>query len=195
LHVSIDHERIRVAVAMSKCERAAERIGDNPPSDLSPRPQLKKSDFHYDLPTELIAQQPLSERSASRLLVVDPVARAFADRRFGDLLEYVRAGDLLVFNDTRVLPARLFGHKESGGAVEILIERVLGAHEARAQLGVSKKPKPGSRIVLGDGSGVTVLGREGEFFTLRFDGSEPLERLLARLGRMPLPALHRKGRR
>jgi len=172
---------------MSKCERAAERIGDNPPSDLSPRPQLKKSDFHYDLPTELIAQQPLSERSASRLLVVDPVARGFADRRFGDLLEYLRAGDLLVFNDTRVLPARLFGHKETGGAVEILIERVLGAHEARAQLGVSKKPKPGSRIVLDDGSGVTVLGREGEFFALRFDGSEPLERLLARLGRMPLP--------
>ena len=148
---------------------------------------MKRSDFHYDLPTELIAQQPLSERSASRLLVVDPVARTFADRRFGDLLEYVRAGDLLVFNDTRVLPARLFGHKETGGAVEILIERVLGAHEARAQLGVSKKPKPGSRIVLDDGSGVTVLGREGEFFALRFDGSEPLERLLARLGRMPLP--------
>ncbi|HET7064549.1 MAG TPA: tRNA preQ1(34) S-adenosylmethionine ribosyltransferase-isomerase QueA [Rudaea sp.] len=148
---------------------------------------MKKTDFHYELPTDLIAQQPLSERSASRLLVVDPVAHGFADRHFGDLLEYVRAGDLLVFNDTRVLPARLFGRKETGGVVEILIERVLGAHEARAQLGVSKKPKPGSRIVLDDGSPVTVLGREGEFFSLRFDGSEPLERLLARLGRMPLP--------
>jgi S-adenosylmethionine:tRNA ribosyltransferase-isomerase len=157
------------------------------PSALSPQPSLKKSDFHYDLPADLIAQQPLSERSASRLLVVDPVAGRFADRHFGDLLEYLRAGDLLVFNDTRVLPARLFGRKETGGAVEILIERVLGAHEARAQLGVSKKPKAGSRIALDDGSIVTVLGREGEFFTLRFDGSEPLERLLARLGRMPLP--------
>ncbi len=148
---------------------------------------MKKSDFHYDLPSELIAQQPLSERSASRLLVVDPVAHSFADRHFVDLVDYLHAGDLLIFNDTRVLPARLYGRKESGGAVEILIERVTGAHEARAQLGVSKKPKPGSRIVLDDGSAVTVLGREGEFFSLRFDGSEPLERLLARLGRMPLP--------
>jgi S-adenosylmethionine:tRNA ribosyltransferase-isomerase len=148
---------------------------------------LKKSDFHYDLPTELIAQQPLPERSASRLLVVDPIAHGFADRHVGDLLEYLHAGDLLVFNDTRVLPARLFGRKETGGAVEILIERVLGAHDARAQLGVSKKPKPGSRIVLDDGSSVTVLGREGEFFALRFDGAEPLEKVLARLGRMPLP--------
>jgi S-adenosylmethionine:tRNA ribosyltransferase-isomerase len=148
---------------------------------------LKKSDFRYELPTELIAQQPLSERSASRLLVIDPVAHSFADRHFGDLLEYLRAGDLLVFNDTRVLPARLFGRKETGGAVEILIERVLGARDARAQLGVSKKPRPGSRIRLDDGSLVTVLGREGEFFILRFDGSEPLEKVLARLGRMPLP--------
>ncbi|HSE13835.1 MAG TPA: tRNA preQ1(34) S-adenosylmethionine ribosyltransferase-isomerase QueA [Rudaea sp.] len=148
---------------------------------------MKKSDFHYDLPTELIAQQPLSERSASRLLVVDPVARTLADRRFVDLLDYVRAGDLLVFNDTRVLPARLFGRKETGGAVEILIERVLGAHEARAQLGVSKKPKAGSRIVLDDGTAVVVLGREDGFYTLRFDVAEPLEKVLARVGRMPLP--------
>jgi len=148
---------------------------------------MQRSDFHYDLPPELIAQAPLPERRASRLLVLDGGTGATQDRLFADLPDLLRAGDLLVFNDTRVLPARLFGHKETGGAVEILIERVLGAHEARAQLGVSKKPKPGSRIVLDDGSGVTVLGREGEFFALRFDGSEPLERLLARLGRMPLP--------
>ena len=148
---------------------------------------MKKSDFHYDLPAELIAQQPLSERSASRLLVVDPVARRFEDKHFGDLPGYLRAGDLLVFNDTRVLPARLFGRKETGGAVEILIERVIGTHEARAQLGVSKKPRPGSRILLDDGSSITVAGRDGEFFVLHFDASEPLERVLARVGRMPLP--------
>jgi len=148
---------------------------------------LKKSDFHYDLPPELIAQAPLPERSASRLLVVDAGAGGFEDRRFTDLAEYLRAGDMLVFNDTRVLPARLFGRKESGGAVEILIERVTGAHEARAQLGVSKKPKAGGRIVLADGSTAEVLGRDGEFFQLRFDSSEPLEKLLLRLGRMPLP--------
>ena len=99
----------------------------------------------------------------------------------------LQPGDLLVFNDTRVLPARLFGHKESGGAVEILIERVTGTHEARAQLGVSKKPKEGGRILLADGSAVTVLGREGEFFRLRFESHEPLEKILLRLGEMPLP--------
>ena len=148
---------------------------------------MKKSDFHYELPAELIAQQPLPERSASRLLVVDSARRAFEDRQFGDVVEWLRDGDLLIFNDTRVLPARLFGRKQTGGAVEILIERVLGTHEALAQLGVSKKPREGSAIELTDGSLVRVLGREGEFYTLRFDAGEPLERRLARLGRMPLP--------
>jgi S-adenosylmethionine:tRNA ribosyltransferase-isomerase len=149
---------------------------------------VKKSDFYYELPNELIAQVPLPQRSASRLLVVDAPADEFADRQFSDLGEYLRGGDLLVFNDTRVLPARLYGHKETGGAVEILIERVTGAHDALAQLGVSKKPKPGSRIILDEGgSALTVLGREGEFYTLRHDGPEPLEKLLMRLGRMPLP--------
>ncbi|MBS0569086.1 MAG: tRNA preQ1(34) S-adenosylmethionine ribosyltransferase-isomerase QueA [Proteobacteria bacterium] len=153
---------------------------------------MKKSDFHYDLPPELIAQAPLSERSASRLLVVDVPARGFADRQFTDLGEYLKPGDLLMFNDTRVLPARLYGRKETGGAVEILIERVTGAHEAIAQIGVSKKPKAGSRIILDDGgledgSVLEVLGREGEFYTLRYGGHEPLEKLLLRLGHMPLP--------
>jgi len=148
---------------------------------------VKKSDFHYDLPTELIAQAPLAQRSASRLLVADVPARQFADRQFTDLVEYLNPGDLLVFNDTRVLPARLYGRKQTGGAVEILIERVTGTHDAVAQLGVSKKPKPGSRIVLDDGSAFEVLGREGEFYTLRHVGPEPLEKLLLRLGHMPLP--------
>ena len=148
---------------------------------------MNKSDFRFDLPSEMIAQRPLAERSASRLLVVDAAARRFEDRRFTDLATLLRPGDLLVFNDTRVLPARLFGHKESGGAVEILIERVTGAHEARAQLGVSKKPKAGARIILHDGTEVSVLGRDGEFFLLRFETIEPLEKLLLRVGRMPLP--------
>lgn len=148
---------------------------------------MKKSDFHYDLPVELIAQQPLPQRSASRLLVVDPATQHLADRQFADVVEYLRAGDLLIFNDTRVLPARLYARKESGGAVEILIERVLGTHEALAQLGVNRKPQAGSHLLLDDGSRVEVRGREGEFYTLRFDASVPLERRLARLGRMPLP--------
>ena len=121
---------------------------------------MKKSDFHFDLPPELIAQTPLAERSASRLLVVDAATQRFEDRRFTDLVELLSPGDLLVFNDTRVLPARLYGRKDTGGAVEILIERITSAHEARAQLGVSKKPKAGGRIVFDDGSAATVIGRE-----------------------------------
>ena len=148
---------------------------------------MNKRDFHFDLPPELIAQAPLAERSGSRLLLADAAVGRVEDLRFTDLPGLLRAGDLLVFNDTRVLPARLFGHKASGGAVEILIERITGTHEARAQLGVSKKPRPGGRIILHDGSEVSVLGRDGEFFLLRFETAEPLEKVLLRLGRMPLP--------
>ncbi|MBL0164173.1 MAG: tRNA preQ1(34) S-adenosylmethionine ribosyltransferase-isomerase QueA [Xanthomonadales bacterium] len=148
---------------------------------------MKKSDFHFDLPPELIAQQPLAERSASRLLLLDAAKASMADRQLRELPDLLRAGDLLVFNDTRVLPARLFGRKETGGAVEILIERVTGSHEATAQLGVSKKPKEGAAIELADASLARVLGRDGEFFRLRFESAEPLERLLLKLGRMPLP--------
>lgn len=158
---------------------------------------MKKSDFAFDLPSELIAQTPLQRRSASRLLCVDVAASKFFDRTFTDLTTLLRPGDLLVFNDTRVLPARLFGRKASGaangaptgsgGRVEILIERVLDSNQARAQLGVSKKPKPNSLIFLDDGTPVRVLGRDGEFFLLQFEGKEALEALLARVGRMPLP--------
>ncbi len=148
---------------------------------------MKKSDFHYELPAELIAQTPLPERSASRLLVLDVERRNWHDRRFRDLPDLLRAGDLLVFNDTRVMPARLFGRKQSGGAVEILIERITGAHTAIAQLGVSKKPRPGSSIVLDDGAEVRVLSRNGGFYELAFECSEPLDKLLLRVGHVPLP--------
>ena len=148
---------------------------------------MKKSDFNFELPPELIAQAPLAERSASRLLLLDVPARTWQDRMFRELPSLLRKGDLLVFNDTRVLPARLYGHKPSGGAVEILIERVTGAHEATVQLGVSKTPRVGTAIVLADGSHATVVGRDEAFFHLRFESPEPLERLLQRLGEMPLP--------
>jgi S-adenosylmethionine:tRNA ribosyltransferase-isomerase len=153
---------------------------------------VNKSDFQFELPPALIAQAPLPERSASRLLVLDVNSPRLDDRRFGELPGLLRAGDLLVFNDTRVLPARLFGRKDSGGAVEILIERVTGSHEVIAQLGVSKKPREGGRIVLTDGSLVSVLGREGEFFRLRFDTYEDAQAVLLRLGRMPLPPYIRR---
>jgi len=148
---------------------------------------LKKSDFHYDLPPELIAQAPLPERSASRLLVVPPGDEGFQDRAFRDLPSLLRSGDLVVFNDTRVIPARLFGQKATGGRVEILIERLLGGFDARVQLGVSKSPKPGARIALDAGGEVEVLGREGEFYLVRFHVTESLEQFLLHAGRLPLP--------
>lgn len=153
----------------------------------SDRFAVKKSDFHYDLPVELIAQQPLPERSASRLLRVPPAPGEFEDRSMRELPELLAPGDLLVFNDTRVIPARLFGYKDTGGRVEILIERILDAREAKAQLGFSKAPKPGSRIVLDAGGELEVVGREDAFYRLRLQSHETFEQLLTRAGRLPLP--------
>jgi len=147
---------------------------------------VKRSDFHFHLPPELIAQEALDDRAASRLLVLDADGR-IADRSFRDLPALLAPGDLLVFNDTRVLPARLHGHKDSGGQVEILVERLQGEHEALAQVRASKPPRPGRRLALEDGSAVEVLGREGEFYRLRFDPAEPLRERLQRIGHMPLP--------
>ena len=149
---------------------------------------MKKSDFHYELPEELIAQAPLPERSASRLLVVPPGDAPFADRHVRDLPEWLQPGDLLVFNDTRVIPARLFGQKESGGRVEILIERLLPENAARAQVGASKSPKPGSVVRFADAFDAEVLGRggpDGGLFHLKLSG-EPFE-LLEQHGHVPLP--------
>lgn len=147
---------------------------------------MQKSDFHFELPPELIAQQPLAERSASRLLLVPPQG-AFADHGIRDLPALLRKGDLLVFNDTRVIPARLFGAKDSGGRVEILIERLLSATEARAQLRASKSPRPGTRIHLDAGGQAEVLARDEGFFTLRFAVDAPLADWLVQAGRLPLP--------
>ncbi|MBS0192813.1 MAG: tRNA preQ1(34) S-adenosylmethionine ribosyltransferase-isomerase QueA [Proteobacteria bacterium] len=158
---------------------------------------MKKSDFHFDLPEALIAQAPLPQRSASRLLVLPGEnaadgSPALADRHVCDLPDLLQPGDLLVFNDTRVLPARLFGRKASGGRVEILIERLLGGQDARAQLGASKPSRAGTRIVLDGGGQAEVLGRDGEFYDLRFDTPEPLEKWLLHAGQMPLPPyIHR----
>ena len=153
---------------------------------------MKKSDFHFELPEALIAQMPLPERSASRMLVVPPGAAPFVDRQVRDLPEWLNPGDLLVFNDTRVIPARIFGQKQSGGRVEILIERLLPDHCARVQIGASKSPKAGSRIALDAGGEAEVLGRDGEFYQLRFHVADGLESWLLKAGRLPLPPyIHR----
>ena len=114
-------------------------------------PTMQLSDFDYSLPQELIAQKPLSERSASRLLLLDPSARTCSDRQFADIVDLVDAGDLLVFNDTLVIPARLFGRKAGGGRIEVLVERVLDDGTLLAHVRASKAPKPGAELNLEDG--------------------------------------------
>ena len=147
---------------------------------------MKRSDFHFDLPPELIAQRPLARRGASRLLCLDGPTGAVSDRHFADLPALLRPGDLLVFNDTRVMRARLFGHKASGGRVEILVERLLGPDRVLAQVRASKSPKPGGRLLLESGAALECLGREGEFFQLRaLDSDFPT--LMERHGHIPLP--------
>ena len=147
---------------------------------------MKRQDFHFDLPEELIAQQPLARRSDSRLLHLQRRGGALSDGMFRDLPGFLQAGDLLVFNNTRVIPARLFGRKESGGRVEIMLERLLSDTECLAQLRASKTPRAGGRILLEDGSELEVLGREGDFFHLR-SLQAGLSELLEALGHMPLP--------
>ncbi len=143
---------------------------------------MRISDFDYALPAELIARYPTAERRASRLL---EVGDELNDRRFADLPTLLRPGDLLVFNDTRVIHARLHGRKETGGRCELLIERIEGEDSALAQVRASKTPKPGSRIELPGNVSAVVGGRRGEFFSLTF--SAPLAQYLDQFGEVPLP--------
>lgn len=150
---------------------------------------MQLSDFDFDLPPELIAQHPLAERSASRLLDVNPQG-LLTDRQVRDLPKLLNPGDLLIFNNSKVVPARLRARKPTGGAVELLVERVLDQHEAWVMLRASHKPQPGSRLTLLDhdnqpASAVTVLERNDAMFRLRFD--DPIWTTLDRLGEIPLP--------
>jgi S-adenosylmethionine:tRNA ribosyltransferase-isomerase len=144
------------------------------------------SDFDFDLPDARIAQVPLPDRSASRLLQLD--GDRITDRHFADIVDQLQAGDVLVMNNTRVLKARFFGQKESGGQVEVLVERVLDNRTVLAQVRASKSPKPGNRIRLADAFDVTTGERAGEFFTLHFpnEGGDVFE-LIEAHGRLPLP--------
>jgi len=146
---------------------------------------MRTDEFDFDLPEELIAQHPPEQRGASRLLFAH--GGIVEDQHFADLLQLVKSGDVLVMNDTRVIKARLMGIKESGGAVEVLVERVLNKHEVLAQVRASHSPREGSRLLLSKILQVDVLGRKGEFFHLRFTSSEDVFILLERHGRIPLP--------
>lgn len=150
--------------------------------------QLQLSDYHIDIPTSLIAQHPLPDRAASRLMALNATEPgSIAHHQFDQLPQLLRRGDLLVLNNTRVIPARLHGHKETGGRVEILLERVLPPQQLLVMIKASKSPAPGSQIVLGGGRRVEVMGRQDNFFVLDIgDDVDPFT-LLEEQGQVPLP--------
>ncbi|MDQ3260644.1 MAG: tRNA preQ1(34) S-adenosylmethionine ribosyltransferase-isomerase QueA [Pseudomonadota bacterium] len=148
---------------------------------------MRTADFDYQLPPELIAQHPLPERVASRLLHLDGNTGTLSQGRFADLPGYFRDGDLLVFNNTRVIKARLTGRKVSGGAVDVLVERVLNDHHVLAHVRASKAPQPGGEMLLAGELHVTMLERRGELFHLRFAATDGVLDLLERYGAVPLP--------
>lgn len=146
---------------------------------------MRTEDFDFELPERLIAQHPPKQRGASRLLHVG--LAGLEDKTFFDLPSLLNEHDLLILNDTRVLKARLFGKKATGGQIEVMVERVLGEHEVLAKVRASKSPKAGSTFELADAVTVEVLGREDEFFHLRFACEAPVEAVLERYGKLPLP--------
>ncbi len=146
---------------------------------------MRVADFNFELPDALIARHPLAQRQGSRLLSLDGPTGSLAHRQFSDLLEYLRPGDLMVFNNTRVIPARLFGQKASGGKLEVLVERVLDNRRVLAHVRSSKSPKPGSTILIDGGAEAQMLARHDALFELGFN--EDVLPLLERVGHMPLP--------
>ena len=148
---------------------------------------MQLTDFSFDLPDELIARYPLPERSSSRLLVLHGANGAVEHKRFTDLLDYLDEGDLLVFNNTRVIPARLNGHKATGGKVEILIERITSEREALCHIKASKSPKPEARIHLENGAELEVTGRDDNLFLIKLVSEGSLIELCHEQGHMPLP--------
>ena len=148
---------------------------------------MRTDEFTFELPQHLIAQHPPKQRGASRLLQVRTDNDNCEHRLFADLPGLLKQGDLLILNDTRVIKARLFGKKESGGVIEVLVERMLDEHEVLAQVRASKAPQAGGRMILADCIDVTVLGRVGEFYHLRFEGEESVSDLLEQYGQLPLP--------
>ncbi len=147
---------------------------------------MRTADFDFSLPESLIAQFPPAARASSRLLHLDDSGE-LSDRQFTDLPSYVRRGDVLVFNDTRVIKARLFGRKASGGQIELLVERVTDEHEALAFIRASHAPQPGSTLTLADAVTLTVLAREADLYRLRFDTDASVLDVLEQHGALPLP--------
>ncbi|MEY3883782.1 MAG: hypothetical protein RIS87_897 [Pseudomonadota bacterium] len=148
---------------------------------------MRTEDFDFYLPDSLIAQHPTSERTASRMLHVNGMDGSLHDEAFSDLTNFLNAGDLVVFNDTRVIKARLFGHKLTGGNVEVLIERVIDQHTAYAHVRASRAPKIGNQLTLSDAFNVEVTARHDDLFELRFLSDISVLDLLEQHGALPLP--------
>jgi len=148
---------------------------------------MQTSDFDYHLPNELIAQKPLAQRSASRLLQISPLTGEMINGQFTDIITFLNSGDLLVFNDTRVVPARLFGQKQTGGKIEVLVERILDDKTLLAHVRASKSPKPGAVLLLEDQISCVMTAREGALFELTQDSDKSWLTLLNQFGHMPLP--------
>ena len=152
---------------------------------------MRRTDFTFNLPEELIAQQPVAERTASRLLVLDGKTGETEDKVFTDLIDLLQSGDVLVFNNTQVIPARLHGKKASGGKVEVLVERIVDEHVALAHIRASKSPKPGTELIFEQGNTAEVTGREGDLFIVKFNHNKQEQNtvldILNAIGHMPLP--------
>jgi S-adenosylmethionine:tRNA ribosyltransferase-isomerase len=148
---------------------------------------MRTTDFDFYLPETLIAQHPTTERTASRMLHLEGNSGKLQDQLFIDLPDFLSAGDLVVFNDTRVIKARLFGNKQSGGQVEVLIERVINQHTAYAHVRASRAPKVGSRLTLAEAFEVEVTARHDDLFELRFLSEAAIFDLLEEYGALPLP--------
>ncbi|NNE37276.1 MAG: tRNA preQ1(34) S-adenosylmethionine ribosyltransferase-isomerase QueA [Gammaproteobacteria bacterium] len=153
---------------------------------------MKRSDFYFDLPHELIAQYPLERRDDSRLLYISRETGELRDRQFRQLLDFLAPGDLLIFNNSKVIPARLFGYKDSGGKVEILIERIIDDKTVLAQVRASKTPGAGTRIYLDYNNIFIVSARDNEFFQLRIEEGDEIFSILKKFGHIPLPPYIRR---
>ena len=146
---------------------------------------MRRDHFQFDLPNELIARQPTEQRQGSRLLFLDGAQNTLKHQQFSDFLSHVQADDLIVFNNTKVIPARLYGQKASGGKIEVLIERLVDAYSVHAHVRASKSPKPGNQIIFSDIFSAEMIGREEGLFELRFN--QPVLKILEAIGHMPLP--------
>ena len=148
---------------------------------------MRVADFSFELPDELIARHPMADRTSSRLLTLDGNTGELGHKIFKDLIEFLNPNDLMIFNNTKVIPARMYGQKSTGGKVEVLVERVVDEHRVLAHVRSSKSPKEGATLILEGKAEATMVARHGELFELEFKGEQTVLNILDDIGHMPLP--------